>query len=65
MYRKSRRLGSADEIAVTASILFRVAGHPIRAAQAAAGPVASGLGKVSGDALRLSFIGTLTGIVQV
>ena len=30
--RKSRRVGSADEIAVTASILFRLAGHPIRAA---------------------------------
>ena len=55
--------------------LIRLAGHPIRAAnrtpslpggvQAADRPVASGLGKVRGDAYRRRFIGTLAGRVQV
>ena len=55
--------------------LIRLSGHPIRAAnrapslpggvQEADGPVASGLGKVRGDAYRRRFIGTLAGRVQV
>ena len=76
---KSRRVGSAEEIAVTffhPSPVLRLSHHPdLRFAYdfhrvaakdriGAEGSFASGLGKVRSDALRMGFIGTLARRVQ-